>query len=172
MQKGHKSNGIYFTAEAMPRANCGGRHVFDLIAGHLESWIIFITIEPRNPLSYAILDTITRFFSLYSFCSAQKPTIKWGEEFKLNKGSVDPEVIHADSDGVYLQEGHTALKSYFVIGGIGRSAATLIKPDKNLSELYRNNLNADLKGKQFVQFFVLRNQMFCLPQNTSRAKNC
>lgn len=91
---------------------------------------------------------------------AQKPNIKWGDEFKLRKGSTDLEVIYSDKSGVYLQEGHLALKSYFVIGATARSSATLVKLDKNLAELYRSDFNKELKGKEFVQFFVLQDKMF------------
>jgi len=97
------------------------------------------------------------FFSLAGF--AQKPRITWGGEFKLRKGSTDLEVIHADKSGVYLQEGHLALKSYFVIGATARSSATLVKLDKNLSEIYRSDFNKELKGKEFVQFFVLQDKL-------------
>jgi hypothetical protein len=93
-------------------------------------------------------------------CFAQKPKITWGDEFKLRKGSTDLEVIYADKSGVYLQEGHLATKSYFVIGSTARSSATLVKLDKNLAELYRSDFNKELKGKEFVQFFVLQDKMF------------
>lgn len=93
-------------------------------------------------------------------CFAQKPKITWGDEFKLRKGSTDLEVIHADNTGVYLQEGHLALKSYFVIGASARSSATLVKLDKHLAEVYRSDFNKELKGKEFVQFFAIGEKMF------------
>lgn len=91
---------------------------------------------------------------------AQKPKVQWGEEFKLRKGSTDLEVIYSDNSGVYLEEGHLALKSYFVIGATARASATLVKLDRNLAELYRNDFNKELKGKEFVQFFVIQNKLF------------
>ena len=91
---------------------------------------------------------------------SQKPKITWGDEFKLRKGSTDLEVIYADKSGVYLQEGHLAVKSYFVIGGTSRASATLVKLDKNLAEIYRSDFNRELKGKEFVQFFVVQDRMF------------
>ncbi|HEY0679946.1 MAG TPA: hypothetical protein VGD17_16795, partial [Chitinophagaceae bacterium] len=90
----------------------------------------------------------------------QKPKVKWGDEFKMRKGSTDLEVIYADKSGAYLQEGHLAMKTYFVIGATLRSSATLIKLDKNLNELFRNDYNKELKGKEFVQFFVIQDKMF------------
>ncbi len=101
---------------------------------------------------------IATTLSLSAF--SQKPKITWGDEFKLRKGSTDLEVIYADKSGVYLQEGHLAVKSYFVIGGTTRASATLVKLDKNLTELYRSDFNRELKGKEFVQFFVVQDRMF------------
>ncbi|MGB8190308.1 MAG: hypothetical protein WCF67_00250 [Chitinophagaceae bacterium] len=93
-------------------------------------------------------------------CLAQKSQIKWGEEFKLRKGSTDLEVIHSDNSGVYLQEGHLAIKGYFVVAATLRESATLVKLDKNLSEVFRNDFNKELKGKEFVQFFAFQDKMF------------
>lgn len=106
---------------------------------------------------------------LFGFNSfAQKPSVQWGEEFKLRRGSTDLEVIHGDNSGVYLEEGHLALKSYFVIGATARSSATLVKLNKNLSELYRHDFNKELKGKEFVQFFALQNKMFLFASDYDR----
>src|SRR5438045_3722843 len=99
-------------------------------------------------------------FSLSTFC--QKPKITWGDEFKLRKGSTDLDVIYSDKTGVYLQESHLALKTYFVIGASVRSSATLVKLDKNLTEQYRNGFDRELKGKEFEQFFVLQDKLFML----------
>lgn len=98
--------------------------------------------------------------SLAGFC--QKAKITWGDEFKLRKGSTDLDVVYSDKTGVYLQEGHLAMKSYFVIGATVRSSATLVKLDKNLSEVYRNGFDKELKGKEFEQFFVLQGKLFML----------
>lgn len=98
--------------------------------------------------------------SLAGLC--QKPKIMWGDEFRLRKGSTDLDVIYSDKTGVYLQEGHLALKAYFVIGASTRSSATLVKLDKNLTEQYRNGFDKELKGKDFEQFFVLQGKLFML----------
>ncbi len=100
--------------------------------------------------------------------NGQKPKVTWGDEFKLNKGSTDLEVIHSDKSGVYLQESHLAMKSYYVFGYSARTSATLVKLDKNLSEVYRNGFNKELKGKEFEQFFVLRDKVFILASNYNR----
>ena len=110
---------------------------------------------------------------LVSFCLcyagfSQKPKITWGDEFKLPKGSTDLDVVYADKTGVYLQESHLALKSYFVIGASARSSATLIKLDKNLAELYRNDFNKELKGKEFEQFFVLQDKLFIVASHSNQ----
>ena len=107
-------------------------------------------------------------FCLCLCCFSQKPKVKWGDEFKLHKGSTDLDVVYADKSGVYLQESHLAMKSYFVIGATARSSATLVKLDKNLSELYRNDFNKELRGKEFEQFFVLQDKMLLFASEYSR----
>lgn len=112
----------------------------------------------------------TFFLVLLCICHigfSQKPKITWGDEFKLRKGSTDLDIVFADKTGVYLQEGHFALKSYFVIGASVRGSATLIKLDKNLAEQYRNDFNKELKGKEFEQFFVLQNKVFIVASEAS-----
>ena len=111
---------------------------------------------------------ITTFLCLFNHSFSQKPKINWGDEFKLRKGSTDLDVVYADKSGVYLQESHLALKSYFVIGASVRSSASLIKLDKNLTELYRNDFNRELKGKGFEQFFVLQGKMLLIASDYSR----
>lgn len=93
---------------------------------------------------------------------AQKPSIHWGEEFKLRRGSTDLEVIQADKTGVYLQEGHLTTKNYIAIGGSFRISARLIKLDSRLSELYNTDFSKELKGKDFLQFFPLKEKLFIL----------
>lgn len=108
---------------------------------------------------------------VFSFAGfAQKPRITWGGEFKLRKGSTDLEVIHADKTGVYLQEGHLALKSYFVIGATARASATLVKLDKNLNEVYRSHFNQELKGKEFVLFFALQEKLLVFASEYIRSE--
>lgn len=107
-------------------------------------------------------------FCMYGSCFSQKPKIIWGDEFKLHKGSTDLDVIYADKSGVYLQESHLAMKSYFVIGTSARTSATLIKLDKNLTEQFRNDFNKELRGKEFEQFFVLQDKMFIIASVSNR----
>jgi hypothetical protein len=104
--------------------------------------------------------------SISSF--SQKTKINWGEEFKLRKGSTDLQVVYSDKSGVYLQEGHLALKSYFVIGATARSSAALVKLDKNLSEIYHSDFNRELKGKEFEQFFVVQDKLFLFASEANR----
>jgi hypothetical protein len=99
---------------------------------------------------------------------AQKSKINWGEEFKLRKGSTDLQVVYSDKSGVYLQEGHLALKSYFVIGATTRSSAALVKLDKNLSEIYHNDFNRELKGKEFEQFFIVQDKLYLFASENNR----
>ncbi len=108
------------------------------------------------------------FLCLSMFAFSQTPQIHWGDEFKLHKGSTDLDVVYSDNSGVYLQESHLAMKSYFVIGASFRSSSTLVKLDKNLSEIYRNDFNKELKGKQFDQFFMLQDKMLLLANDYNK----
>ncbi len=100
--------------------------------------------------------------------NAQTANITWGDEFKLKKGSTDLEVMHTDNTGVYVKESHFALKSYFVIGATVRESATLTKLDKDLKEVYSNNFNKELKGKEYESFFFLKNKLFLLATDYSK----
>ncbi|WEK37500.1 MAG: hypothetical protein P0Y53_08295 [Candidatus Pseudobacter hemicellulosilyticus] len=103
-------------------------------------------------------------------CLSQKPSITWGDEFKLKKGSLDLEVIHTDETGVYLQEGHMTMKGFYVIMATMRTSASLVKLDKNLSEVYRNDFNKDLRGKEFVQFFACQEKLLLFASEYSKAE--
>jgi len=113
-------------------------------------------------------DLLLALLCLCIGCFSQKPKINWGDEFKLRKGSTDLDVIYADNTGVYLQESHLALKSYFVIGATMRTSGTIIKLDKNLQELYRNDFNKELKGKEFEEFFMLQNKLLLISTDYSK----
>ena len=108
--------------------------------------------------------------SLFMIVSAftQTANVTWGDEFKMKKGSTDLSVIHADNTGVYVKESHLALKSYFVIGATTRESASLIKLDKNFTEVYRNDFNKELKGKEYEAFFFLQDKLFVLATDYSR----
>ena len=93
---------------------------------------------------------------------AQTPTVTWGEEFKLKKGSSDLTVVHTDNTGVYVKESHMALKSYFLIGATLRESASLIKLDKNLSEIYHNDFNKELRSKEFEQLYFITNKLYLI----------
>jgi len=92
--------------------------------------------------------------ALVLYAHAQKQAIAWGDEFKLKKGSSNISVIHTDKSGVYLQENHLAMKSYYVIGASTRESASLVKLDNHLQEVYRSDFNKELKGKEFEIFFA------------------
>jgi hypothetical protein len=99
---------------------------------------------------------------------AQSASTTWSEEFKMHKGSTDLSVIYADKTGVFVKEGHLALKSYFVIGASARESATLIKLDKSFSEEYRSDFNKELKGKEFEDFFFIQNKAYILATHYSK----
>ncbi|MEO7444091.1 MAG: hypothetical protein ABIT96_13595 [Ferruginibacter sp.] len=114
--------------------------------------------------------TIVLALCLVTFHGAwsQKASVTWGEEFKLRKGSTDLDVIHTDADGVFVKESHLVLKSYFVIGATMREAATIIKLDKNLNEIYRQDFGKELKGKEFEDFFFLQDKLFLIASDYSK----
>ena len=105
---------------------------------------------------------------ILAFAFAQSANVSWGDEFKLKKGSTDLSVIHADNSGVYVKESHLALKAFFVIAATTRESASLIKLDKNLTEVYRNDFNKELKGKEYEDFFFLQDKLFILATDYSR----
>lgn len=107
--------------------------------------------------------------SLFTFCSmAQNASVSWGEEFKMKKGSTDLSVIHTEDNAVYLREGHAAVKN-FVILATTRESATLVKLDKSMQEVYRNDFNKELKGKDFEDFFFLQDKLFLLATSYSKS---
>lgn len=90
----------------------------------------------------------------------QKSSVKWGEDIRLKKGSTDLKVIATDNSGIYLEEAHVKMKSYYVIGAAFRGSGTLVKMNSNLSEIYRRKYDKDLRGKEFEQFFPLGSDLF------------
>ncbi|MFD2919575.1 hypothetical protein ACFS6H_07655 [Terrimonas rubra] len=100
---------------------------------------------------------------------AQRPSVKWGQEFKIGKGSTDLQVIHADKSGVYLQEGHFV--NSFIMGAWAKHTAKLIKLDKNLIEVYDKDYNKELKGKSFMQFFALQEKLFAFASESKKNNN-
>ncbi|MCW3462848.1 hypothetical protein [Chitinophaga nivalis] len=108
------------------------------------------------------------FILLGMLAVAQKPAITWGDEFKFRKGSTDLQVVFADQNSVYLQESHLALKGYYVFAATTRESASLVKMDKDLKEVYRNDFNKELRGKEFVQFFTCEDKLFLFSSDYSR----
>ena len=108
-------------------------------------------------------------FALSLCVYSQKQSITWGDEFKLKKGSNSISVVYTDASGVYLQEEHYALKSYFVIGASMRESASLVKLDKNLLEVYRSDFNKELRGKEFEAFFVFRDKLLMIASDYNKS---
>ncbi len=99
---------------------------------------------------------------------AQSANTTWSDEFKMRKGSTDLSVAYADETGLFVKEGHLALKSYFVIGATTRESATLIKLDKSFKEEYRNDFNKELKGKNFEDFFFIGKKSYLLASDYNK----
>ncbi|OMP74992.1 hypothetical protein [[Flexibacter] sp. ATCC 35208] len=118
-------------------------------------------------MKFIYLYLLTLSISIPSLAQ-QKSSVNWGEDIKLKKGSTDLKVVCTDNTGIYLEEAHIKMKSYFVVGATFRGSGTLIKMNANLSEIYRRNYNKDLRGKEFEQFFPLGNDLFIFASSYSR----
>ena len=99
---------------------------------------------------------------------AQTANATWGDDFKMHRGSTDLAVVYADKTGVFVREGHLALKSYFLIGASTRESATLVKLDKSFAEEYHNDFNKELKGKNFEDFFFIGSKAYIMASDYSR----
>ena len=106
-----------------------------------------------------LLTTILTFFSL-TLLGYSQTKVTWGDEFKMHKGSTDLAVIYSEPSGIYLEESHYALKSYFVIGATVRASGTLVKLDASMHELYRNDFDKELKGKEYDRLFFIQNHLY------------
>jgi hypothetical protein len=115
-------------------------------------------------LRYAILPLLI-LVTVNGFCQVQ---VSWGDEFKMHKGSTDLGILGADKTGVYMEESHAAMGTYFVIGYTVRKSATLVKLDPTLKELYRNDFDHELKGKQFDRLFVIRDKLYLFATDYSK----
>ncbi len=127
-----------------------------------------IIIHQQQNIALKKLFSLPVLILISLFSVAQTASVSWGEEFKLRKGSTDLSVIHADKTGVYVKESHLALKGYFVIAVTTRESASLIKLDNSLGEVYRNDFNKELKGKEYEEFFFLKDKLFILATDYSR----
>lgn len=105
-------------------------------------------------------------FSAYS----QNQSITWGDEFKLKKGSNNVRVVHTDATGVYLQDDHLIVKAYYLIGASLKESAALVKLDKQLHEVYKNDFNKELRGKEFESFFSFRDKLFIVASDYHRSE--
>lgn len=97
---------------------------------------------------------------VFSICgwAQEKSAIIWGENFRLHKGTTDLKTILTDPTGAYLQESHV-VQTYGGFGAFG-GAATLIKVNTDLTEVYRHSFNKELRGKKFIQFFSCGDNLF------------
>ncbi|KYP13053.1 MAG: hypothetical protein A1D16_05080 [Flavihumibacter sp. CACIAM 22H1] len=100
---------------------------------------------------------------------AQKQTVNWGDEFKLKKGTSDINVLFTDETGVYIEEEHMTLGTYFVVGATFRESASLVKLNPKLQEIYRSDFNRELKGKNFEYFLPFQKKLFVVASDYSKA---
>lgn len=107
-------------------------------------------------------------FTAISFFSYAQQSVTWGDEFKLKKGATGINVVYSDESGVYVQEEHVVLSSYFLVGASYRGSATLVKLNTRLQEVYRNDFNKELRGKTFEVFFALRNKLIIVASDYNK----
>lgn len=122
---------------------------------------------PRYPTVLREL-FILAILAINNYTCAQKQTITWGDEFKLKKGSGDIKVLFTDETGVYVEEEHIAVGTYFVVGMTYRTSGTLVKLNHQLQEVYRNSYNRELKGKEFENFLPFKKKLFIVASQYNR----
>jgi len=91
----------------------------------------------------------------------------WGEEFKMHNGSTDLAMLSVDKTGEYLEESHD-IKSIGLWSPNVRKSSTLVKLTPTLSELYRNDFDKELKGKQFERFFFIGDKLYLFASDYSK----
>ena len=113
-------------------------------------------------MKFLISTLISLSFLLPNY--AQKANVSWSEEIKLGKTSDDASIILADNTGVYFSELHLveAFRMNTANGQTRRESCSLIKLNKDFEKLYENSFDKDLKGKDFENFFVLKDKLFIL----------
>lgn len=105
-----------------------------------------------------------------STLAQQKTTVKWGDDFKLRKGSSEISVITTDNSGVYLMELHEAVKEFYVVTArMGRSG-TLIKVRPDLTKAYDHDYDKELKNKEFELFKPLGDHLFIFASATNKQR--
>src|SRR5580658_6004234 len=109
-------------------------------------------------LCYPAIATFVLSTATYQLNAQAKVT--WGDEFKMHKGSTDLAILQVDKSGIYMEESHEALKSYFVIGATMRKSSTLVKLDANMAEQYRNDFDKELRGKEFDRLFFIKDKLY------------
>lgn len=106
-------------------------------------------------LTVLILALATCHFSL-----AQKPKIQWGEELLVKITGGESGLLQTDNSGLYLEAGNLNLKTFLVFAGSSRQTVFLVKLDRNLAEVYRNDFEKELKGKRLIRLFSFQQRIF------------
>lgn len=114
---------------------------------------------------FFLLAVLISGFSTYS----QKQKVNWGDEFKIKKGTSDINVLFTDETGVYIEEEHMAMGTYFVVGATFRESASLVKLNHQLQEVYRSDFNKELKGKNFEYFLPFQKKLLMVASDYSKS---
>jgi hypothetical protein len=108
--------------------------------------------------------------AISSICQAQTKAT-WVEEFRMHYGSTGLSVLYADKSGEYLEETHDAHHMGFF--GVGsRPSSSIVKLTPALTEVYHNDFDKELRGKEFQRFLFINNKLYLFASdNTQRGEN-
>ncbi len=69
-------------------------------------------------------------------------------------------IVHSDETGLYMLEGHSKLKAYFVIGAVVGTEFKLMKFDNKFDQVYEAPLKEVLQKYTLQDIYVLGNEMY------------
>ncbi len=105
-----------------------------------------------KPILYPTLLALT----MSGIGSQAQTKATWGDEFKMNKKSTDLAVLAVDKTGEYLEESHEEARMF---RGYHKSSE-LVKLSPQLTEVYRNDFDKELRGKDFEQFMYIQDKLW------------
>ena len=103
--------------------------------------------------------------------SKAQEKVAWGDEFKMHRGSTDFSILQADQTGIYMEESHETMKSYFVVGYTMRKSGTLVKLTSAMTEQYRNDFDKELRGKEYDRLFFIKDKLYLFATDFSKKDN-
>lgn len=95
---------------------------------------------------------------VFSIVYPQTYNIKWGNEIRIKRGSIDLDIISADNTALFFAESRFGSKGFFSFNY--SSDPKLFKFDKNYTEVFEKNYKKELKGLDFHSFQPLENDIY------------